>query len=90
MAKRTTSWSKFIDLGQLTPEVKSYNVANIDISPLLPALLESYIYQYKGSLTTEPYTEGVAWNVIQSVQSLSQGQLDKFKKAELSGSAASE
>ncbi|RHY01395.1 hypothetical protein DYB36_011530, partial [Aphanomyces astaci] len=39
---------------------------------------ESNIFQYHGSLTTEPFTEGVEWNVLQKVQTLSKAQLKQW------------
>lgn len=35
-------------------------------------------WQYKGSLTTPPCTEGIRWNVVKQVQPISKAQLAKF------------
>ena len=52
-------------------------IANFDLSALLPSSLESY--RYDGSLTTAPYTEGVKWNVMAWSQiTMSLAQINQF------------
>lgn len=48
----------------------------IDLNELLPA--DQRYYQFMGSLTTPPCTEGVLWMVLKGVQTLSREQLKMF------------
>ena len=50
--------------------------AQIDMDLLLTGYDTSEFWQYEGSLTTPPCSEIVAWNVMKSVQGISQAQLD--------------
>ena len=43
-------------------------------------------WEYDGSFTTPPCTEGIKWNVVKQVQPISKAQLDFFK-SKLSGDA---
>lgn len=52
-------------------------VNNFALSGLLPADLDSF--RYSGSLTTPPFTEGVAWNVLAEPLTLSLAQIDAFR-----------
>lgn len=52
--------------------------ADIDVNTLLPA--DKGYYNFKGSLTTPPCSEGVNWNVMKNPVELSAGQLGQFKK----------
>jgi carbonic anhydrase len=49
----------------------------LDLTQLLPSTMEHY--QYAGSLTTPPCTEGVQWIVMRSPLSLSAEQLDRLR-----------
>ncbi len=49
----------------------------IDAGTLLPNMRD--YYYYKGSFTTPPCTEGVAWYVLTTPIELSAAQIDKFK-----------
>jgi carbonic anhydrase len=52
-------------------------ITNFDLNALLPTNLESF--RYGGSLTTEPYTEGVKWNVLNTALTMSEEQIDAFR-----------
>ncbi len=51
--------------------------ATVDAGRLLPA--DRRYFQYMGSFTTPPCTEGVLWMVLQSPVELSQAQVDQFR-----------
>ncbi len=55
---------------------KNNLVSGIDPTNLLPHKLD--YYQYNGSLTTPPCTEGVSWFVMQYYNTLSKKQIDTF------------
>jgi len=50
--------------------------ASVDLSAVLPDA-QTY-FQYSGSLTTPPCSEGVAWQVLETPIEISQAQLDAF------------
>lgn len=52
--------------------------ANFDVSKVLPATLG--YYTFKGSLTTPPCSEGVAWHVLKTPVEMSAAQINAFKK----------
>jgi carbonic anhydrase len=52
--------------------------APLDVTSILPASMG--FYAFKGSLTTPPCSEGVAWHVLKSPIELSQAQIDAFRK----------
>lgn len=53
-------------------------VDEINVTNLLPASLK--YYGFKGSLTTPPCSEGVAWHVLEKPIELSKAQIAAFKK----------
>lgn len=53
------------------------NVANFDLSELLPGALESY--RYNGSLTTPPCGEGIRWIVLAEPVEMSPQQIEEFR-----------
>ena len=55
---------------------KSLSAVKVNVSKLLPA--NKAYYNYSGSLTTPPCSEGVNWMVLQSQGSVSNGQVDAF------------
>jgi len=50
-------------------------IADLEIMPE-----SSAHYQYSGSLTTPPCTEGVLWSVVKEIGSVSREQVEKFVK----------
>jgi carbonic anhydrase len=50
----------------------------LDPSAILPS--QRGYYEYEGSLTTPPCSEGVRWLVLQQRATISKAQLDAFKK----------
>jgi carbonic anhydrase len=59
-------------------EGKAPLAANFDAASLLPA--EMGYYAFKGSLTTPPCSEGVAWQVLKTPVEISKGQVQAFQK----------
>ena len=55
---------------------KSLSAVNIDVSKLLPA--NKVYYNYSGSLTTPPCSEGVNWMVLQAQGAVSAEQVNVF------------
>lgn len=55
---------------------KSFPETNVDPAKLLPNNLA--FYQYEGSLTTPPCTEGVSFFILKTKMPISKGQLDAF------------
>jgi len=49
----------------------------IDVSALLPETLD--YFQYEGSLTTPPCSEGVSWHVLRTPIELSPAQIEAFR-----------
>ena len=61
-----------------TPEKSEVQVARtVDATDLLPG--NHAYYQYRGSFTTPPCTEGILWLVLEVPIELSRRQIDKFK-----------
>ncbi len=52
-------------------------INNFNLSALLPSSLDSF--QYQGSLTTSPFTEGVQWVVLNEVLEMSSSQIEAFQ-----------
>ncbi len=52
----------------------------MDVTHLLPADTSHY-YEYEGSLTTPPCTEGVQWVVLKEPIEISERQVDRFVRA---------
>ncbi len=52
-------------------------INNFDLTGLLPSSLDSF--QYLGSLTTPPFTEGTQWIVFDEVLELSTSQIEAFE-----------
>lgn len=54
---------------------------SLDMKALLPQDVATHFYSYHGSLTTPPCYESVHWNLLASVQELSQSQLNLIRLA---------
>lgn len=54
--------------------------AQLDVKGLMSATKGKGFWSYPGSLTTPPCSEGIKWNVMQKVHSISEAQLAFFKK----------
>lgn len=63
---------------------KANFIANIDIHKLLPSDLTSY--QFDGSLTTPPCSQGVRWIVLKQTMTITQSQVDSMR--DITGSNA--
>ncbi|MCI7411494.1 carbonic anhydrase family protein [Helicobacter bilis] len=63
---------------------KANFIANIDIHKLLPSNLTSY--QFDGSLTTPPCSQGVRWIVLKQTMTITQSQVDSMR--DITGSNA--
>jgi carbonic anhydrase len=61
-------------VSECTPDDR---VAHIDVAALLPRRHTSY--RYDGSLTTEPYAEGVQWVMLTDPITASPHQIDRFR-----------
>ncbi|ETV97305.1 hypothetical protein H310_09653 [Aphanomyces invadans] len=68
----------FSGFDKLTKAGDNFTLSSLDPSAL--PVTRTNVFRYPGSLTTEPYTEGVEWNVLQDVQTMSKGQLAKWSK----------
>jgi carbonic anhydrase len=71
------AWESYV-AGTSTPKGGAAS-ATIDWPALLPA--ELITYQYEGSLTTPPCSEGVQWMVMRDAVTLSQTQIDALAAA---------
>lgn len=58
-------------------EETDLTINNFDLSSLLPSSLDSF--QYPGSLTTSPFTEGVQWVMFNEVLEMSASQIQAFQ-----------
>ncbi|OQS06249.1 eukaryotic-type carbonic anhydrase family protein [Thraustotheca clavata] len=67
-------WSHLDDLSDKgdTIKVKSFDAADLKLD-------NSSYFRYPGSLTTPPYTEGVQWAVMKSIQHVSRSQVRAIK-----------
>jgi len=80
---------RFLETGSFNPLIDSifsnlptttgstFDLASFDLTELLPSDLSSY--RYTGSLTTPPFTGGVAWVVLAEPLQLSAAQIDQFR-----------
>jgi carbonic anhydrase len=59
-------------------EEEVFDQVSIDPASILPA--QHGYYEFEGSLTTPPCSEGVRWLVLKQPVTLSQAQLDAFRK----------
>lgn len=78
LGKANPEWDKFWQDLSPIPEQKSLLKQHIDLEKLMPK--QQHYYRFSGSLTTPPCTEGVIWLVMKKPMSISQQQLEQFKK----------
>ncbi|GLJ46416.1 hypothetical protein SUGI_0978200 [Cryptomeria japonica] len=61
------------------------NVKEVDLNVVDPNIIEikrdATYYRYIGSLTTDPFTEGVTWTVMKKVRTITPKQADSLRKA---------
>lgn len=62
-------------------EVKESENKYLDASEMIPEQLGDF-YNYRGSLTTPPFTEAVNWIVLKDVKEASDQQIDRIKSIE--------
>ena len=65
------------DLPRKKGETIHLEHVEVEIDALLPS--DRSTYRYRGSLTTPPRTEGVAWLVARTPIELSREQIDQFR-----------
>ncbi len=66
----------FKKLPRLSSKGDSVNVRRFNLNKLLPSTLTSY--RYEGSLTTQPFTEGVKWVVLTEPMTASAAQMARL------------
>jgi carbonic anhydrase len=62
---------------EVSDAAKPVNQTELDLSSLLPT--KRNYFNYSGSLTTPPCTEGVNWIVMQTLGEVSEAQITKFR-----------
>lgn len=69
-------------LDQLLPRnyTVSQGVGELNLGNFLSKVDFSEFYNYDGSFTTPPCTEGINWFVVKDVQKISQAQLNSFTR----------
>lgn len=63
-------------------EVKAGKVKLADLFGKTPNKIKGHYYQYRGSLTTPPYTESVRWNITKHIFEASAEQIEAINKIE--------
>jgi carbonic anhydrase len=67
------------DLDQILPRgTNNSEIAELNLGNLLSEINFRDFYNYPGSFTTPPCTEGINWFVLREIQTISQAQLDAF------------
>lgn len=62
-------------------EVFNSSKVEIDATEMIPSELHGF-YNYRGSLTTPPYTESVNWIILKEIKSASVDQIETFRNIE--------
>jgi carbonic anhydrase len=63
---------------EVTAEAKPVEKAELDLTQILPS--KRNFYNYSGSLTTPPCSEGVNWVVLETPAEVSEAQIAKFRE----------
>jgi len=63
-------------------ELKAGSVKLADLFGVIPKEVKGHYYNYRGSLTTPPYTESVRWYIAKHIFEASAGQIETINKLE--------
>lgn len=78
--EKNANLQKILDNVPENHETKSDKSLNLNINDFLNS--DASYYNYKGSLTTPPYTESVNWFVLSTILEASRKQIQEFNKLE--------
>lgn len=78
-AKDNTFIEQWVDAVEFSASVTPVEKQYFFVRDFLETLDYTSFYRYEGSLTTPPCTEGVTWNVLTTIQPISERQLTKLQ-----------